>query len=97
VYVVAARYYTKEGQDDEVARIMRIMGPLANAEPGCELYVVNRSVEDPRRFLLYEQYRDEAAFQAHTETDAFKEHILGAAVPLLESRERDFYVTVDPD
>ncbi len=97
VYVVAARYYTREGQDDEVARILRIMGPLANAEPGCVLYIVNRSVDDPRRFLLYEQYRDEAAFRAHTETEAFKEHILGSAVPLLESRERDFYTTLDTD
>lgn len=97
MYVVAARYHTKEGRDDEVASILRTMAPLANAEPGCALYMVNRSVDDPRRFLLYEQYIDEAAFHAHTETAAFKEHILGRAVPLLESRERDFYTTVDPE
>jgi quinol monooxygenase YgiN len=96
VFVVAARYYTKEGQDDEVARIMQTMIPLTNAEPGCALYTVNRSNEDPRRFLLYEQYHDEAGYHAHTETPHFKEHILGRVVPLLETRERDFYTTVDP-
>jgi quinol monooxygenase YgiN len=96
VFVVAARYYTKDGRDDEVARILRTMIPLTNAEPGCALYTVNRSTDDPRRFLLYEQYHDEAGFEAHKETAHFKEHILGRVVPLLETRERYFYTTVDP-
>ena len=96
MYVVAARYYTKEGKDDEVAEILRTMIPISSAEPGCVLYTVNRSLEDPRKFLLYEQYRDEAGYHAHMATDAFKENILGRVVPMLESRERDFFVTIDP-
>lgn len=96
MYVVAARYYTQKGRDDEVARLLQEMIPISLAEPGCALYTVNRSVDDPRRFLLYEQYRDEAGYQAHTASDAFKERVLGRIVPLLESRERDFYQTVDP-
>ncbi len=97
MYVVVARWYTKDGADDEVAAQLRVMVPFANAEPGCAFYVANRGVDDPRRFLLYEQYHDEAAFRAHTETDAFKEHVLGRIVPLLEQRERDIFATVDPD
>ena len=96
MYVVAARYYAKEGRADEIADILRVMIPISSAEPGCALYTVNRSVEDPRRFLLYEQYRDEAGYHAHMATDAFKEHILGKVVPMLETRERDFFVMVDP-
>ena len=96
MYVVAARYYAKEGMADQVAEILRTMIPISSAEPGCVLYTVNRSVEDPRRFLLYEQYRDEAGYQSHMATEAFKENILGKVVPMLESRERDFYETIDP-
>ena len=96
MFVVAARYYTKEGKDDEVAEILRTMIPISSAEPGCALYTVNRSREDPRKFLLYEQYHDEAGYQAHMATDAFKENILGKVVPMLESRERDFFETIDP-
>ena len=96
MFVVAARYYTQEGKDEEVAAILRTMIPISNAEPGCALYVVNRSVDDPRRFLLYEQYHDRAGYEAHMATEAFKEHILGTVVPLLESRERDFYEVVEP-
>jgi quinol monooxygenase YgiN len=96
MFVVAARYYTKDGTEEEVAAVLREMVPISNAEPGCALYVVNRAIDDPRRFLLYEQYHDRAGYEAHTETAAFKEKVLGRIVPLLETRERDFFETLDP-
>ena len=96
MFVVAARYYTQEGRDEEVAATLREMVPISNAELGCALYVVNRSTEDPRSFLLYEQYHDRAGYVAHTETEAFKEKILGTVVPVLESRVRDFYEVLEP-
>lgn len=91
MFVVVARFYAKEGRADDVAAVLQQMVPISNAEPGCALYVVNRSLDDTREFLLYEQYHDRAGFDAHTETAPFKEHILGSVVPLLESRERRFY------
>ena len=96
MYVVAAQYYAKEGQADEIERILHTMIPMSRAEPGCALYMVNRSVDDPRKFLLYEQYHDKAGYEAHMATDAFKENILGKVVPMLESRVRDFYYVVEP-
>jgi len=96
MYVVAARYYTQDGKDDEVAAILRTMIPISSAEPGCVLYTVNRAVDDPRKFLLYEQYRDRAGYEAHMETQEFKDNILGKVVPMLETRERDFYETIEP-
>ena len=94
---ITAEYYTREGQDDAVAAVLREMSASCNSdqEPGCLLYVVNRGVADPRRFLLYEQYVDEAAFTAHTETDRFKEKILGTVVPMLESRVRTDWDVVE--
>lgn len=94
MYVVVARYLSAEDTGDEVARLLVEMEPLANEEPGCASYVTHRSVDDPRRFMLYEQYLDEAAFQAHTETEAFKRILLGQIVPLLEERARETYVTL---
>lgn len=95
MFVVAARYYAKEGMDNEVAAVLKTMAAISNAEPGCALYTVNRSIEDPRRFLLYEQYYDRAGYDAHRETEAFKEHILGKVIPMLESRVPEFYETID--
>lgn len=37
-------------------------------EPGNMRFDVNRQVDDPNRFVLYEVYRDEAAAAAHKET-----------------------------
>ena len=96
MYVVAADYYAMEGKDDEIAGVLRKMIPLSRAEPGCRLYMVNRSPEDPRKFLLYEQYVNEDGYKAHQATDAFKENILGKIVPMLESRVRHFYQVVEP-
>lgn len=96
MYVVAAEYYTKEGKDNEIEAILKKMIPLSRAEPGCKLYMVNRSPEDPRKFLLYEQYVNEDGYKAHQATEAFKENILGKVVPMLESRVRNFYEVVEP-
>ena len=96
MYVVAAQYYAKEGKDDEIAGILRTMIPISRAEPGCAMYIINRSVDDPRKFLLYEQYHDKAGYEAHMATEPFKRNILGKIVPMLESRERAFYEVIDP-
>lgn len=95
MYVVAAQYYAMEGKQEEIAAILKKMIPISRAEPGCALYMVNRSVDDPRKFLLYEQYRDRAGYDAHMATEPFKENILGKVVPMLESRVRDFYEVME--
>ena len=94
--VLIANYYTKEGQDDAVAATLREMAAYCNSgeEPGCALYIVNRSLEDPRRFLLYEQYADAAAFEAHRENPEFQRLVIGKVVPLLASRGREIYDVV---
>jgi quinol monooxygenase YgiN len=97
MHVITAEYYTKEGKDDEVAAVLREMVAFSNSdrEPGCVLYIVNRSIDDPRRFLLYEQYVDQPAFDAHTQTDMFNDKILETVVPMLESRVRTNWEVVE--
>ncbi len=93
--VLVARYYVKAGQGDAVEAALRRMAPLvAEHEPGCKLYQVNRLQENPDQFLLYEQYTDEAALLKHRETPHFREIIEGTIIPLLEKRERELYSLV---
>jgi quinol monooxygenase YgiN len=96
MYVVAAQYTVMEGKEKEVIGILKKMIPLSRSEPGCKLYMVNQSPDNPRKLLLYEQYVDKAGYEAHMATAAFKENILGKVVPMLESRVRDFYEVVEP-
>ena len=96
MYVVAAQYTIQEGKEKAVIDILKKMITLSRAEPGCKLYMVNQSPENPRKLLLYEQYVDKSGYEAHHATEAFKENILGKVVPMLESRVRDFYEVVEP-
>jgi quinol monooxygenase YgiN len=95
MFVVAARYLIKEGNEKAVIDILKKMIPISRAEPGCRFYAVNQSPDNPRKLLLYEQYVDKGGYEAHMATDAFKENILGKVVPMLETRERDFFETVE--
>ncbi len=95
VHVVVANWRAKEGADDEVAGILTLLTPLVRQEPGCLHFVGTRSPSDPRRFLIYEEYVDEQAFEAHRATDHFAHLVQGRAIPLLEDRSVDSYRTVE--
>jgi (4S)-4-hydroxy-5-phosphonooxypentane-2,3-dione isomerase len=90
MFVVVAQWTAQAGKEDLVDAILREVTPISRAEPGCLMFVVHRSLDEPRRFVLYEQFRDRAAFDAHCRTESFTQNILGRAVPLLEHRERVF-------
>jgi quinol monooxygenase YgiN len=94
-YVVAATWRAKEGEQERIRETIEALTPLSRAEPACRLYQAHRSVEDPRVFFLYEQYDDDAGYEAHMATDHFQQYVRGQAIPRLESRERDFYETID--
>jgi quinol monooxygenase YgiN len=95
MFVVVAKWYAKEDRIANVKEILQTMMTASRSEPGCKLYIANQGNDDPRRFLIYEQYRDEAAFKEHLETPAFKEHVLGRVLPMLETRTREIYATID--
>lgn len=95
MYVVAATWRAKEGEEAAVIGILRTMVKLTNQEPGCQMFAAHQSREDPRTFLLYERFDDEHAFQAHRESEHFKRHVLGDAVDRLEERYAKFYDILD--
>ncbi|HEX4011088.1 MAG TPA: putative quinol monooxygenase [Solirubrobacteraceae bacterium] len=92
-YVVLARWVAIPGEEEAVAAAIDKLIAPSRAEPGNLVYQAHRDPADPRVFLLYEQYADEAAYQAHGESPHFQQHGFGDAVPRLEARERSFYET----
>jgi quinol monooxygenase YgiN len=87
-YVLAVTWVARPGEEEAIAGVLREMVPATQAEPGCIHYYAHRSLDDPRRFFLFEEYVDEAALQAHMDSEHFQRHVIGEAVPRLESRER---------
>jgi autoinducer 2-degrading protein len=94
-YVVTALWHAEADKADRVAELVDELARTSRGEPGCVQFQPNRHAEDPVRFLLYEEYADETAFEAHSDSEHFKRLVLGEAVPdLLEDRERIFWRSV---
>jgi (4S)-4-hydroxy-5-phosphonooxypentane-2,3-dione isomerase len=94
-YVVAATWRARAGEEKKIEEVIRVMTRLSREEPGTLMFEAHRSAEDPAVFFLYEQFRDAAAFEAHTATPHFENYVRGQAIPRLESRERAVYETLD--
>jgi quinol monooxygenase YgiN len=93
-YVVSAKWRAKPGSEDRLAAVCEEMTEPSRAEPGNRFYQAHRSPEDPLLFYLYEQYADEAAYEAHMGSEHFTRLVKQEAIPdLLDAREREFFLT----
>jgi quinol monooxygenase YgiN len=94
-YVVVARWTARAGNEEGVGQALGKLTAPSRAEPGCRAYQPLQSLEDPREFLIYEEYDDEAAYDAHASSEHFQRYALEEGIPLLESRGRSYYATLD--
>ncbi len=63
---VVARIRAAKGKGDALAALLTEQTTaVLKAEPGCLVYRLHRSTNDPDLFLFYEVYRDDAALDAH--------------------------------
>ena len=66
VLTVVAKVRAAKGKGDVLAALLKSqVAAVRAAEPGCLAYRAHRSPKDPEAFYFYEQYKDEAAFEAH--------------------------------
>ncbi|HEU4370355.1 MAG TPA: putative quinol monooxygenase [Methylomirabilota bacterium] len=66
VLTVVAKIRAAKGKGDVLAALLREQAAVVRkAEPDCLVYRPHRSAKDPEQFLFYEQYKDDAAFDAH--------------------------------
>ena len=79
-YTVCVTWIAKPGEEDAVASCLEQLVEPSRAEEGVLVYIPNRDPEDPTKFFIYEQYVDEAAYTAHTETEHFKRLGFGDAI-----------------
>src|SRR5919197_500628 len=87
-YVVAAKWRAHPGKADRLLEVIEEITPPSRAEPGCLFYQAQRSQEDPDLFFFYEQYADEAGYQAHMDSEHFTRLVKQEAIPeLLAARE----------
>jgi quinol monooxygenase YgiN len=81
----------KPGMEEKCKEIIRHLHEHSRKEPGCVQYVGHQSTEDPRKFMFYEVYKDEAALQAHRDSAHFKQYVIGGLDGIMEDRSRMLY------
>jgi quinol monooxygenase YgiN len=95
-YCLAVKWTIKEGELDAVLAALRPLTEASRQEPGCLVYQPHRDPENPSSIFLYEQYTDEAAYQAHADSEHFERYAVAECFPRRESAERAIYETFEP-
>lgn len=65
MFLLLVELQAKPSAAAELERVLAALAEGARAEPGTVAYAVHRQQEDAQAFVLYELYRDRAAFDAH--------------------------------
>lgn len=69
--VLAVTWMAKAGREGDVAALFSKLSEEARKEPGCLMFQAHRHKTESRRFFIYEQYKDDAALEAHRSTPHF--------------------------
>ena len=72
--VLAVTWVAKTGREAEVAELFAKLTAESRKEQGCAMYIVHRHRTEPKRFFIYEQYKDDAALEAHRAAPHFLQY-----------------------
>lgn len=62
-------------RDTELETLLHDLQRSTRLEPGCVAYEIHRSSEKTDSFMLYERFKDQAALDAHVQSDHFQEFL----------------------
>lgn len=83
-FVVRMRFSDEDR--DRVLDALRHLTEASRKEPGCVNYVPHEVVGDSSAIVIYEQYRDQAALDAHRASSHFREHAIGGLNQWMKER-----------
>lgn len=94
MYCVAVTYLMQAGHEQEAVDLLRNLVKETRTEPGNIMFIAHHSTTEPRQFFLYEQYTDQASFEAHRTTPHFQQYAANGIYKIIESRVAEFYETI---
>lgn len=94
---LVAHWEAEEDRGDFVADLLLELSDCSLAEPGCYLYEANRDRDHPDRFVLYEQYGDDADVEAHRDSAHFRRIVLERIAPVLVERRVQLLTPIAPN
>jgi len=84
---VIVKWRVKESDVDRILAMLPELAEKTRSEKGNISYTIYQSESDPRELILYEQYVDAEAADAHRQSEHYKRIVLGEIIPQLEVRE----------
>lgn len=84
-FTVRMKFEAKD--HDRVAELVRALTAPSRQEPGCITYDPHFVADDPSTLVIYEQYKDEAALEAHRASAHFKQYGSGGLFQILVDRK----------
>lgn len=73
-FITLATIITQKDQSNHIKSLLLAIQKkaLSSEEPGTLSYRVNQSIENPETFVVYEEYENKAALEAHLASEEFK-------------------------
>jgi quinol monooxygenase YgiN len=71
---------------NEVLEAVRQLATASRQEPGCISYIPHELAGDSSQVMIYEQYRDEAALEAHRASPHFHKYAIGGLFQWMKER-----------
>jgi (4S)-4-hydroxy-5-phosphonooxypentane-2,3-dione isomerase len=85
--VNAVMYQFPDDRADDVARLLAELRAASQREAGCVRFEVMRGdADEPGTFVLYETWRDQAALDAHYQTEHFARLGINGIRPIATNR-----------
>lgn len=72
--VLAVTWMAKVGREADTASLFLKLTEESRKEPGCLMFQPHRHKTEPRRFFIYEQYKDDLAMEAHRASPHFLQY-----------------------
>jgi quinol monooxygenase YgiN len=86
-FTVRMKFRTDDRQ--RVAELLASLAQASRQEPGCVHYVPHTVDGEPDTVVIYEQYRDQKAVDAHRASTHFKDWVVGGLYQLMLERQME--------
>jgi quinol monooxygenase YgiN len=84
-FIVRMRFLSEDHH--EITDVLEKLTAASRLEPGCVTYVPHWCEDSPDTVLIYEQYKDSAAAEAHRHTPHFQEYAVAGLYQRMRERQ----------
>jgi len=84
-FTVRMKFRSEDRQ--RVAEVLTALAEASRKEPGCATYIPHTVDGEPDTVIIYEQYRDQKAVEAHRASRHFKEWAVGGLYQMMLERQ----------